>query len=164
MNTPILKTALIVSVIAFAIALKVVRYNDTSDAAATAANAHISNVMSDHGWTESDHEKGSQSSLYKWRLFSRNGCPKPVVVAIMGGNAEGAEFFRQQHAGDVAFIQDRDVEQHPSGFSRQLSGFMRDVGRVFGGTGNPRLPVLAIAPRPRPENTCSGPPASAWRT
>ena len=111
MNTPILKTALIVSVIAFAIALKVVRYNDTSDAAATAANAHISNVMSDHGWTESDHEKGSQSSLYKWRLFSRNGCPKPVVVAIMGGNAEGAEFFRQQHAGDVAFI----AALHPPG-------------------------------------------------
>lgn len=163
MNTPLLKAAFIVLVIGFAIALKFVRYADTSNAATVAANAHITQIMSRHGWTETRDEKGDVSNLYEWRLFSRQGCPKPIVVAVMGGNAEGAEFFRQQHAGDVAFIQDKGVEQQPSGFNRQLEGFIRDVSRLYGASGKPTLPIVAISPEPRPENACSGPPATAWQ-
>lgn len=155
---------IVVLALAVGVALKVTRYSDRGDVASTAAEAHIAQVMSAHGWSQAKSPDDATGTIYVQKAFVRLGCERPVIVAILGGNAEGASFFRQQHGADSAFIQEKVVD-HPSGLHRQVTGMVRDVVRMLGLPAKAPTSVLAIAPAPgTTETECSGPPAAAWRS
>ena len=158
-----LKALLIVAVAGTGVALKIGRYGAGAEDASGSALAHAARVMAAHGWVEAAQTDQSADTLYVQRTFRRAGCAQPVVVAVLAGNAEGAQFFRARHGGDAAFVQDSVVEQ-PSGLRRQLTGMSREMGRMLGMDLDRPLPVLAIAPAPgATADTCNGPPAAAWR-
>lgn len=162
MNRRAITFSVVVLALAIGVALKVTRYSERGDAASTAADAHIAQVMSAHGWSHAKVPEGTTGTIYEQKAFIRPGCDRPVFVAILGGNAEGASFFRQQHGADAAFIQEKVVD-HPSGLQRQVTGMVRDVVRMLGFPTKAPMPVLAIAPAPgTTETECSGPPAAAW--
>lgn len=158
-----LRASIIVSVAVIGVMLKAGRYGSETDNAGGDALAHAARILTAHGWTEVARSDTPASSLYEQRSFTRQGCAEPVVVAVLEGNAEGAQFFRAQHGGDAAFLQGELVEL-PSGFRRQLAKVTHDLGRMVGLRMERALPVLAIAPAP-PElsSSCLGPPAGAWR-
>ncbi|MGD9670866.1 MAG: hypothetical protein AB7U75_17795 [Hyphomicrobiaceae bacterium] len=153
---------LVVLALVLGVALKVGRYAERGDEASLTAAAHVVRIMAAHGWSETDLPTGNTGSVYEQKAFQKSGCTKPVFVAILGGNAEGAWFFRLQHGGDAAFVQGNVVD-HPSGMQRQLIGMVRGIGRILGLASKEPLPVLAIAPAPGASALpCNGPPAEAW--
>ena len=162
MTKSLFTPALVIAALTVGVGLKAMRYVDDGSDVIAAAHAHVSQTMSDHGWSEQPDAPGAGAVLSQ-RVFTRAGCPEPVFVALLGGNAEGAAFFKQQHNGNAAFIQDA-VVAHPSGLRRQLSGLWRDISGLLGGAQGKRLPVLAVAPAPDAAADCSGPPPAAWRT
>jgi len=156
------KLFLIALVALIGVALKAQRYGVEANDVAGEALTHASRVMAEHGWAQATPQNQA-STPYLQRAFTRVECPQPVIVAVLEGNAEGAQFFRARYGGDAAFLQDKLVEQ-PSGLRRQVTGMVRDLKRM-GGFSTPRpLPVLAIAPAPTASpSLCDGPPARAWR-
>ncbi len=156
------KLAAIVVALAVGVALKVGRYAERGDPGAAAAHDYVVRVMSFHGWALAAGSREEVHNLYAPMAFERAGCGEPVVVAVMGGNAEGAEFFRLQHDGDAAFIQQAVVER-PSGFARHWDAIGGFWGRMTAAS-NSVIPVLAISPAPASGNPgCGGPPVEAWQ-
>lgn len=163
MSRQTVMSLMVVLALVVGVALKVGRYAERGDAASQTAKAHVAQIMAAHGWSETDLPSANTDSIYAQKAFRRPDCKDPIFVAVLGGNAEGASFFRLQHGGDAAFIQGNVVD-HPSGMQRQLIGTVRGIGRILGFASKEPLPVLAIAPTPSAAATqCAGPPASAWR-
>lgn len=154
--------ALVLAVVAAGLALKIVRYSERGNSAVADAHALVSKVMTAHGWAAVAAGGREVENLYAPITFVRSECANPVVVAVMGGNAEGAEFFRLQHGGDAGFLQ-QQVVASPSGLERHWSSLAQFLQRLTGSGGRQTLPVLAIAPAPPADATpCGGPPAAAW--
>ncbi len=154
---------LVACVLVLGVALKVSRYADRDGTTSSAANIHVTRIMAASGWLEMPPSPGTAEPPYTQRAFARQGCDNPIYVAILDGNAESAAFFRVQHQGNAAFVQETVVE-HPSGLDRQLSTLTTALGKMFGASTEISLPVLAIAPPPQTApSPCAGPPAAAWQ-
>ena len=163
MNARVITSVAVLIALAGGMALKVGRYSGHGEAASTTAERHIAVVMSQHGWLEKNEAAVTGHLPFLQKVFVRGCCSEPVFVAILTGNAEGAEFFRLQHSGNVAFVQD-DVVSHPNGFRRQIANMTRAAGRLVGHGDGQTLPVLAVSPAPPIDrDECAGPPAQAWR-
>jgi len=164
MNRQSLMALVVVLALVVGVARKVGRYGERSETTAQTAATHIAEVMSAYGWSTAELPSGNSGSVYQQKTFLKPGCAKPVVVAILGGNAEGASFFRLQHGGDAAFIQG-DVVDQPSGMRRQLIGMAHGIARMLGVASKAPSPVLAVSPAPSVSaSQCSGPPVAAWRS
>ena len=163
MRRDALKFSAIVLALAAGVALKVGRYAERGDPGAAAAHDYVARVMFSHGWARAAGSPDEVQNLYAPMAFERAGCGEPVVVAVMGGNAEGAEFFRLQHDGNAAFIQQAVVDR-PSGLARHWDTIGGFWGRMTGAVSSSALPVLAISPAPTAGNAgCGGPPIEAWQ-
>ncbi|MBL8566314.1 MAG: hypothetical protein JNM89_11415 [Hyphomicrobiaceae bacterium] len=162
MRRDALKFAAVIAALAVGVALKVGRYAERGDPGAVAAHDYVVRVMASYGWAPADGPPDEVRNLYAPMAFERAGCGDPVVVAVMGGNAEGAEFFRLQHDGDAAFIQ-QEVVARPSGFARHWDAIGGFWGKMTGAGSSSAMPVLAISPAPAAGNAgCGGPPVEAW--
>lgn len=164
MSTVVLKLAVVTIALSAGAGLKVARYGAPAESPSEAALAHATQIMNAHGWREVTKPNAAASTLHEQRAYTRGGCQNPVIVAALAGNAEGAQFFRIQNGGNVAFIQD-DVVAHPSGYERQVQGVIRQFKRLAGFAVRPAMPVIAIAPAPLAQpGACDGPPRSAWQS
>lgn len=160
MSTFAVKAAIVVLVLAGGAGLKVVRYGPGAQTGSPLA--HATQIMTAHGWHEATDGPDAASTLHEQRIYVRPGCKGPVIVAALAGNAEGAQFFRLQNGGNVAFIQN-DIVAQPSGFQRQFSGLASGLKRMLGLDAGPPLTVIGVAPAPVAQpGACDGPPRSAW--
>lgn len=157
---------LVLALLVAGVVLKVARYGGQRGDANAAGVAHVTAVMAAHGWRADDETRVSGGVLGQIS-FHRDGCSRPVIVALLGGNAEGVEFFRRRHGGDVMLVQAGRIVAQPSGFTRQIDGLAHRLAAFAGAT--PQLPVLAISPAAAEAGDvaadgCRGPPRSAWST
>ena len=164
MTVSALKVVAAVAVIAAGASLKFSRYGSAHAAIPENTATDIVGTMFANGWSLTSKAESATETLYDRLSFSKAGCATVVTIAAMGGNAEAAEFFRQRHGGDAAFIQDGEIVSRPSGLRRQFAVLTHHASVALGMQAGPMLPVLAISPAPvDDQDECHGPPASAWQ-
>jgi ABC-type cobalt transport system substrate-binding protein len=158
---------LVVCILALAVMLKVDRYAHGSSSAKATAQAHVEEVMNTYGW----HAQGAAqeaSGVYAQLQFHHDACKTPVIVAFLLGNAETSEFFRNEHGGDVMFVDGGEVVDRPSltgRLRRKLQSMSRQMrSAFFAAEVQPVLPVLGIAPAAdRLVSGCRGPSRMVWQ-
>ncbi|HMN36189.1 MAG TPA: hypothetical protein PKD49_00545 [Hyphomicrobium sp.] len=155
--------ALVLIILGQAISLKFARYGDEGDASMSAAVGYVVQLMQMHGWKP----QGGlyiAGGVYEQLRFRRPGCDNSVFVAFLRGNAEASEFFRQDHGGDVMFVQGGDVVERPGGLGRMGKYLLQQVAETLGFERTPPMPVLAIAPSAGAfASDCQGPSMAAWQ-
>lgn len=150
-------------VVAVGVALKLTRYlPERHESDLAAVEAHVEGVMRTHGWLRSPLVEDPTANLYPRLQFRRPECPDALTVAVLSGNGEVADYFLVQSGGDAAFLQDGQLRDRPSGWSRQIEGMRLQLsGRAGNGPHQP-LPLLAIAPRPDGAGLCRGLSPHVW--
>ncbi|MCB1484670.1 MAG: hypothetical protein KDJ17_07245 [Hyphomicrobiaceae bacterium] len=158
----LLRAGLIVAAMVLALMLKFERYGHEAVASSDAAAARVSTFMATHGWTRTG-DLNSENGVYEQLTFRRDGCTSPVLIAFLKGNAEAAEFFRRDHAGDVMFVQGGTVVEKPSGLTRLRQKLNGQVAAMLNQESPPQMPVLAISPAAdRNVSDCRGPAVAIW--
>ena len=146
-----------------AVALKVDRYSQQWANSHAVPMERIAGVMAEAGWRADGHSN-VEGGVYAQLQFSHPDCDTSVHIALLGGNAEGAEFFRRRNHGDAAFLQDGDVVARPAAMRLQYARLRDQIRALAGIATPPQLAVVAIAPAPAADVTdCRGPAGHLWR-
>ncbi len=135
-----------VAAVTAALALKAVRYAGAGTFSIEAAAVAVTGTMATQGWMPTSPPEQRDGGLYTRLSFTRPGCPEPVAIAVLGGNAEGAGLAALELGRHVAFVQGGQIVAAPSGLERQRALLVFALFRLVGQTATPPLPVLAIAP------------------
>ncbi|MGE0053541.1 MAG: hypothetical protein AB7S74_04960 [Hyphomicrobium sp.] len=162
MRSDLPRAGLIVVSMVLALVLKFERYGHEADASSDAAASRVRIFMATHDWTQAG-DLNSENGVYEQLAFRRDGCSSPVLIAFLKGNAEAAEFFRRDHAGDVMFVQGGTVVEKPSGLTRLHQKLNSQVTAMLNQASPPQMPVLAISPAAgRDVSDCRGPAVAFW--
>lgn len=148
-------------VVVLGLAMKAARYSAPPQLSREAAAAHISVAMRGAGWQPAGPLEARVGGLYSQLLFARAGCPHPVAIALLDGNAESADFVSRAYAGDLVFVQEGQIVRRPSGLRRHWSRLIDATMRNLGWASGEMLPILAVSPAKSEARTSCDPPMAA---
>ena len=144
------------------LALTGTRYSLPDEPLADETSGAVSTMLAGVGW----HFAGTRELIahtgYVVSDFRRPGCQGLVSVALLPGSHEAVAAALEALGPDVAFLHEGKLGQVPP------AGLVLDqlsVGALLRRLrlGERAMPLLTIAPAPRPESgLCAPPPAAAW--
>ena len=158
----VLAFALVTAVVG--IGLKYSRYAAPLDAAGPGRIAdEIAAVAARHGWGPTAIA-GDGRETFPWLAFSKHGCPRPLVVALLKANGDLDSLARAIYGPDVAFLV---PDQREPGWVSALGAAALRVAATamaVAGQQSGATPRLALHPAPSTDQgeACAGPPRAAW--
>lgn len=116
----------------------------------------VAAAFSNSGWHWDEELKPQPADPYPWMVFVKKDCPHDLTVSILGSTLELQELVDLYYDGEVAYVQNGRLTNHPTRAAGYWTTVMTWFGAQRGGVSS--LPLLAVSPIPdKHDDRCAVP-------
>jgi hypothetical protein len=138
---------------------KAMRYGSPASDGEASAVAAIEGFLQGWDWKDTGQRTDSNHII----KFSKSGCAKPLIIAMLGTGAENVPVLRKKFGSDLIFFQNGTPVYFPSMWRGHLLYVKSAIARIWGGTKPPIHPIFGVSPEPSGQlPPCVAPSASEW--